>query len=429
MPIVEFVLKRLIRKGSLQIIGANGSIQEFGGNADGPQVTVKFHDPALLFKLAQDFTLHLGEAYMDGRLTIEKGTLYDLLELFAINYHDAPAMPWEVAGGVFDPIWRLFKPNDPKNALKNVAHHYDISPDLFKLFLDPDLQYSCGYFTKAENTLAEAQYDKKRLIASKLLLKPGMRVFEIGCGYGGLAIYLAKNYGVEVTAITLSQEQLKIAVERAKQEGVDHLCKFRLQDYREEKGTYDRVVSIAMFEAVGLAHFPEFFGQVKALLKDDGVAFLHSIGRMDGPGTSDSFLLKYIFPGGYAPALSEVLPVIEKSGLWATDIEILRMHYARTLECWRQNFDRNREKAAQMYDERFCRMWEFYLTGAEMDFRYLSTMIFHIQMCKDINAVPLTREYMVKEFDKQKPYDPATAGGARAGEPAGVAQKAFASVG
>lgn len=335
---------------------------------------------------------------MDERLTMKQGTLYDLLELFAINYHDAPAMPWEVVGEAFTPVTRFIQRNSIATSRKNVAHHYDLSPNLFKLFLDSDMQYSCGYFTDPENDLETAQFDKKRVIASKLLLKPGHKVLEIGCGFGGLALYLAKNFGVEVTAITLSEEQYKIAVERAQKEGLSKRVSFHLRDYREETGSYDRVVSIAMFEAVGLQHYREFFAQVKALLKQDGVALLHSIGRMDGPGPNDNWMEKYIFPGGYAPAMSEVLPTIEKLGLWTTDIEILRLHYVYTLRRWRANFERHRETVKQMYDERFCRMWEFYLMGAEMDFLHLSTMVFQIQLAKDVNAVPLTRDYMFKEM-------------------------------
>jgi cyclopropane-fatty-acyl-phospholipid synthase len=396
MAIIEFFLKRLIRRGHLRIINADGSVLELGSGGAGPDVTVRFHDKGLLFKLAQDFTLHLGEAYMDERITFEHGTIYDFLELFAINYHDAPKMPWEVTGELLSPLLRRIQRNSLNASRKNVAHHYDLSASFFKMFLDSDMQYSCGYFTDPENDIETAQFDKKRLIASKLLLKEGMQVLDIGCGFGGLALYLAKNFGVQVTGITLSEEQYKIAVERARADGLSHLVKFAIRDYREESGSYDRIVSIGMFEHVGLDHYGEFFSQIKALLKEDGVALLHSIGRPDGPGTSDSWMVKYIFPGGYAPALSEVLPVVEKLGLWATDIEILRLHYVYTLRRWRANFERQREIVKQMYDERFCRMWEFYLIGGEMDFRYLGTMVFQMQLAKNIDAVPITRDYMFK---------------------------------
>jgi cyclopropane-fatty-acyl-phospholipid synthase len=398
MAIIEYFLKRLIRRGHLQLIDADGRATDIIGSEAGPNVSVQFHDRGILFKLAQDFTLHLGEAYMDERLTMRQGTLYDLLELFAINYHDAPAMPWEIVGEAMTPITRFIHRNSISTSRKNVAHHYDLSPALFKLFLDSDMQYSCAYFTDPENDLETAQFDKKRLIASKLLLKPGQRILEIGCGFGGLALYLAKNYDVDVTAITLSEEQYKICLERAQTEGLSDRVRFHLRDYREESGSYDRVVSIAMFEAVGLQHYHEFFAQIKALLNKDGVALVHSIGRMDGPGPNDNWMEKYIFPGGYAPAMSEVLPTIEKLGLWTTDIEILRLHYVYTLRRWRANFERHRETVKQMYDERFCRMWEFYLMGAEMDFLHLSTMVFQMQLAKDVNAVPITRDYIFKEM-------------------------------
>jgi cyclopropane-fatty-acyl-phospholipid synthase len=256
------------------------------------------------------------------------------------------------------------------------------------------MQYSCAYFTDPNNDIDTAQMDKKRLLASKLLLKKGMRVLDIGCGYGGLAIYLAKNFAVEVTGITLSIEQHQIAVERAKQEGVADLVKFEIRDYRDEIGKYDRIVSVGMFEHVGIEHYQEFFSQIKALLKDDGVALLHTIGRMDKPGTKDNWMEKYIFPGGYAPALSEVWPTLEKLELWGTDLEILRLHYARTLRLWRETFESKREIVRKMFDERFCRMWEFYLTGCELEFRYGRIVVFQIQLAKDIDAVPLTRDYM-----------------------------------
>jgi len=397
--IIEFLLRRLIRKGHLRLIDADGSVIEAGGGGAGPDVTLQLHDKALLFKLVQDFTLHLGEAYMDGRVTMNQGTLYDLLELFAMNYHEAPIMPWDVIADLFSPIERFIQQqNSLSLSRKNVAHHYDLSADFFKLFLDSDMQYSCAYFARTENDLARAQLDKKRLIASKLLLKKGMRVLDVGCGFGGLAIYLARTFGVEVTGITLSKEQYRVAAERAREAGLEHLVQFRMKDYREETGSYDRIVSVGMFEHVGLEHYREFFSQIRNLLNDDGVALLHSIGRIDVPGTPDNWVNKYIFPGGYAPALSEVLPVVEKAGLWTTDIELLRLHYAKTLASWRANFDQQRESVKKMYDERFCRMWEFFLVGAEMDFRYGRMAVFQMQLAKSLHTVPLTRDYMFQEM-------------------------------
>jgi cyclopropane-fatty-acyl-phospholipid synthase len=397
MWIIEQFLRRLIRKGQLRLI-AEGKITDLGSGESGPRVCLRFHDRSLLLKLVLDFPLHFGEAYMDGRLTIEQGTLYDALELFAMNYNDAPLMIWDFLSERFEPVERTFrKQNNLSDSRKNVAHHYDFSADFFKLFLDQDLNYSCAYFTTAEADLDEAQADKKRLIAAKLLLQKGMRVLDIGSGFGGLAIYLAQNYRVEVTGITLSQEQLKVACERAKAAGLEELVKFELKDYRQVSGSFDRVVSVGMFEHVGVVNYREFFARLRALLKDDGVALLHSIGRNGPPGTIDNWIDKYIFPGGYAPALSEVWPAIEKNNLWVCDMEILQSHYARTLSCWRANFERNREAIKAIYDERFCRMWEFYLIGAEMEFLYGPLMVFHLQLARDRNVVPATRNYMLAE--------------------------------
>jgi cyclopropane-fatty-acyl-phospholipid synthase len=397
--VVEFFLKRMIRKGHLRITAPGMSMIEIKGDEGGPDVALRLHDKALLFKLVQDFTLHLGEAYMDGRATVDHGTLYDLLELFAMNYHAAPIMPWDVVADALSPIERILAPqNSIASSRRNVAHHYDLSADFFKLFLDRDMQYSCAYFTEPTNDLDTAQLDKKRLIAAKLLLKKGMHVLDIGCGFGGMAIYLAKTFDVEVTGITLSTEQHKIAVERARQENVQDRVHFELQDYRNTQGSFDRIVSVGMFEHVGLEHYREFFTQMKSLLKPDGVALLHSIGRLDVPGTPDNWVNKYIFPGGYAPALSEVLPFVEKTGLYVTDVELLRLHYAATLASWRANFDAQRDAVRKMYDERFCRMWEFFLVGAEMDFRYGRMAVFQMQLAKDIQTVPLTRDYIFRNM-------------------------------
>lgn len=379
----------------MKIITAEGAAMILGVPSAKPKVTIRLHDKNLPLKLMLNFTLALGEAYMDGRLTIEEGTLYDLLELFAINYHDSPPLLPGYVTRPAESLLRFIHQYNPVHiAQKNVAHHYDLSDALYKIFLDKDMQYSCAYFESAGDSLETAQLNKKRHIASKLLLKPGMKVLDIGSGWGGLALYLAKNHGVEVTGLTLSAEQHKIAVERARQEGLADKVKFLIRDYREETTEYDRIVSVGMFEHVGVRHYGEFFEKLKKLLKNDGVALLHSIGRMDGPGITDPWVRKYIFPGGYAPALSEVLPVIERLGLWATDIEILRLHYAKTLKEWRNRFTQHREEIKRLYDERFCRMWEFYLIGGEMDFRYLSTMVFQIQITKDVSAVPLTRDYI-----------------------------------
>ncbi|WP_435540965.1 class I SAM-dependent methyltransferase [Azospirillum sp. ST 5-10] len=331
---------------------------------------------------------------MDGRLTVEGGSVYDALAILSRGTD-----VYGVLGRVHEwlaPAIRFFEQNNHLHrARRNVAHHYDLSRSLYELFLDRDMQYSCAYFADSGMSLDEAQEAKKRHIAAKLLLKPGHKVLDIGCGWGGMALYLAQKTGAHVTGITLSQEQLAVARERAAQAGLADRIRFELCDYREMKGQFDRIVSVGMFEHVGVPHYGRFFAKVRELLADDGVALLHSIGRSDGPGSTNSWFRKYIFPGGYSPALSEVLPVVEKAGLWATDVEVLRLHYAQTLRHWRDRFVARWDEAAALYDERFCRMWEFYLAGSEIAFRYQGHMVFQVQMAKSVGAVPLTRDYMV----------------------------------
>ena len=311
---------------------------------------------------------------MDGKLTIEEGSLYDFIDIGMANAHPIQSVFWQKAIGAFHFLARLWHQHNPIGlARTHVAHHYDLSRRLFELFLDESMQYSCAYFTRPDMPLAEAQQAKMRHISAKLLLQPGQRVLDIGCGWGGLAMFMAQHAGVEVVGVTLSKEQHEVAEQRAKAAGLSHLVQFKLQDYRLESEEYDRIVSVGMFEHVGVKHYPEFFGQVERLLKPSGVALLHSIGRRDGPGFTNPWLRKYIFPGGYSPALSEVVPVVERTSLWITDIEVLRLHYAETVRRWRENFDRNRAEIARLYDERFCRMWEFYLIGSELSFRTTTT--------------------------------------------------------
>ncbi|MBC8037824.1 MAG: class I SAM-dependent methyltransferase, partial [Rhizobiales bacterium] len=284
--------------------------------------------------------------------------------------------------------------NPVGKAKANVAHHYDLSGQLYDLFLDRDRQYSCAYFETPGASLEEAQLAKKRHLAAKLDIKPGMKVLDIGSGWGGLGLYLAEICGANVTGVTLSEEQHKLSNERAAQRGVDDRAQFRLLDYRNLDEKFDRIVSVGMFEHVGVVHYKEFFGRCRALLKDDGIATLHSINRSDGPGATSAWIKKYIFPGGYIPALSEVIPHLEQQGLYITDIEILRLHYAETLRHWGIRFAGNRERAREIYDERFCRMWEFYLAASEATFRYAGLNNFQIQFCKNQHALPLTRDYI-----------------------------------
>jgi cyclopropane-fatty-acyl-phospholipid synthase len=391
------------------LVDGDGETTRLGEPGHDPVLTIRIMDRATMRRLSLNAELAFGEAYMDGTMRVENGTIRDVIGLIFDNMADGPAIPLTRLTKPFRPLVRRIRQYNPAaRAQRNVAHHYDLSRRLYELFLDEDEQYSCAYFPNPGMSLEDAQEAKKRHIAAKLLLKPGMRVLDIGCGWGGLALTLARTAGVDVTGLTLSREQLAVATERAGALGLADRVRFVLRDYRAETGVYDRIVSVGMFEHVGVNHYGTFFRAVKRLLAPDGVALLHSIGRLDGPGRTNPWIQKYIFPGGYAPALSEVMPAVERSGLLTTDVEILRMHYALTLERWQERFIANREEVARLYDERFCRMWEFYLAGAEMDFRYLNQMVFQIQLCASIAATPLTRDYM---FDRER-QGRETAGGA-----------------
>ena len=396
-------LSRVIRIGRLELIDAAGRHHVFAGSA-GPSVTARLHDRALHRKLIVNPRLHVPEAYMNGALTIEEGGgIYELLELLARNDELmwADNKLWRFIGRVRRATRRLHQYNPVPRSRANVAHHYDLSDHFYEMFLDRDWQYSCAYFLGPEEDIDTAQLNKRRHIASKLLIRPGMRVLDIGCGWGGLALYLASECGADVTGLTLSTEQLKVAQRRAAQAGLSDRVRFHLRDYREERGEYDRIVSVGMFEHVGVVQYPAFFDQVNALLKPDGVALLHSIGRSDGPAATNPWMRKYIFPGGYSPAISEVVPRIEDARLWITDIEVLRLHYAKTLSAWRRRFLAHRDEVLKLYDERFCRMWETYLVGSEMAFRYGGHLVMQIQMAKAIDTVPLARDYM---FDWERTH-------------------------
>ncbi len=391
------MLDRLIKKGSLTYIDPQGRTHRLGGApVEGLRpVTIRLNDSSVDFRLAARPMLAVGEAYMDGQLTIEDGTLYDFLLLALANLQNGQSPVWMKWSDQISHFFRRLQQFNPMGtSRKNVAHHYDISPALYDLFLDPDRQYSCAYFERPNMSLDEAQIAKKRHIMAKLLLKPGQKVLDIGCGWGGMGLTLGREAGVDVTGITLSREQLAEAQKRAALAQRSEQVRYQLTDYREVTGTYDRIVSIGMFEHVGLNHFDEFFRVVNDRLADDGVALIHFICRAEGPGTTNPWLRKYIFPGGYSPALSEVMPAIERSGLMITDIEILRLHYAETLRHWRMRFLANWARAAELYDERFCRMWEFYLAGCEIAFRYQGHVVAQIQLAKRADVVPLTRSYI-----------------------------------
>jgi len=395
------LFRRIIHEGTLTLVDPAGRRESFGRGE--PRATVRLTDRRTELHLLVNPKMAIGEAYMDGRLIVEEGTLYDFLLICGRNVAHL-----EQLAGVrwVEDVRRLLRPlqtyNPASRARKNVAHHYDLSGDLYDLFLDTDRQYSCAYFTSAQDSLEDAQENKKRHLAAKLLVdEPGMEVLDIGSGWGGLGLYLAREADANVTGVTLSDEQVKVSRERARKAGVDEGVQFRLEDYRNLTGKYDRIVSVGMFEHVGTQHYPEFFAKVRDLLTDDGVAVLHAIGRMEPPGSTNPWLRKYIFPGGYTPALSEVLAVVERAGLWVTDIEILRLHYAETLAKWRERFQRNRDRVRQLYDERFCRMWEFYLTGCEISFREMGQMVFQMQLARKQDAVPLTRDY-VTDWERAK---------------------------
>jgi cyclopropane-fatty-acyl-phospholipid synthase len=395
------LLSRIIRIGRLELVDASGQHHVFG-RSPGPSVAVRLHDKSLHWKFIVNPRLHVPESYMDGTLTIERGDVYTLIEL--LTYNDElmlDTVAWRVANRMGRLTRQLHQYNPISRSRRNVAHHYDLSDELYDLFLDRDRQYSCAYFLDGDDDIDTAQLNKRRHIAAKLLLRPGLKVLDIGSGWGGLALYLASECGADVTGLTLSTEQLKVAQRRAAQAGLSDRVRFVLRDYREETGQYDRIVSVGMFEHVGVRQYPVFFDQVKALLKADGVALLHSIGRMDGPGATNPWIRKYVFPGGYSPAISEVLQVIERTRLWVTDIEVLRLHYAETLKAWRRRFLQQRDKVLKLYDERFCRMWETYLAGSEIAFRHGGHLVMQIQMAKAVDTVPLTRDYM---FDWERSH-------------------------
>ena len=387
-------LRRLVRKGRLEVETADGGVETFGDGV-GPPLGVKLLDGAAERRLMLNPALSLGELYMDGRLAITKGGLYDLLELGARNLAELEGEPWAKALNKARLAFRsLHQRNDRRRAKRNVASHYDLDQRLYNLFLDSDRQYSCAYFEYPSQSLDDAQTAKKRHLAAKLLPKDGATALDIGCGFGGLALYLAGVAGARATGVTLSEEQFAVATRRAREAGLADRVEFRLQDYRDVGERFDRIVSVGMFEHVGVNRYDEFFTKVRGLLKDDGVMLLHSIGRNSVPGVTNAWIRKYIFPGGYIPSLSEVLPAIERAGLYVTDIEILRLHYADTLRAWRERFMARRDEAKKLYDERFCRMWEFYLAGAETAFRVDAHMVFQIQLAKRQEVVPLTRDYI-----------------------------------
>ena len=393
---LEILLRRIVEHGNLSLVTHTGATLTFG-DGSGPPVVARLADRRLERQLALDPHLHVGEAYMDGRLIMEQGRIYDLLSLVLENALAHPPPKWAQTLDVARFLTRrLAQFNPTGRSRRNVAHHYDIDGSIYDLFLDGDRQYSCAYFADDAMRLEDAQVAKKRHLAAKLALAEGQRVLDIGSGWGGLGLYLAGTAGCIVDGVTLSVEQLKIAEERARRAGLANAVHFRMQDYRTVTGPYDRIISVGMFEHVGVNHYGTFFRKVRDLLDEDGVAVIHFIGRSEPPAITNPFIAKYIFPGGYIPALSEVMSAVERSGLITTDVEILRLHYAETLKAWRERFIANWPTAARIRDERFCRMWEFYLAGSECAFRYQNLVVFQIQLTRHIETLPLTRDYIAR---------------------------------
>ena len=402
--LLDVLLRRVVRTGNFILIDPQGMSHRYG-DGTGSVVVARIADKWLAPRLLLDPRLALGEAYMSGRLRMERGRIYDLLAILASNVQERP-LPYWAAG--FDAarfiLRRIMQFNPTARARRNVAHHYDIEGEIYDLFLDRDRQYSCAYYAK-EMGLDAAQLAKKRHLAAKLALEPGQRVLDIGSGWGGLGIYLAKALGANVTGVTLSREQLSVANDRAAREGLQRSVRFEFKDYRKIGGRFDRIVSVGMFEHVGVNHYATYFRKIDELLADDGVALVHTIGRLEPPAATDPFIAKYIFPGGYIPALSEMVHCIERAGLIVADVEILRLHYAKTLRAWRKRFLANWDKAAAIRDETFCRMWEFYLAGSEAAFRYQGLVVFQVLLIKRIDSLPLTRDYMMDAEQRLRVQD------------------------
>lgn len=404
--LVQRILRHLIRTGDLRLIMPDGSVFRLG-DGQGETITVHLKSPDLPKRIALRPELAVGEGYMNGDLVIDDDDLTGFLTLLMQNYTQQRSAIWwqQPLAQLRRAIRRFDQFNPVGKAQANVAHHYDLSEALFKLFLDEDMQYSCAYFENGDESLEDAQLKKKRHIAAKLRLEDGQRILDIGCGWGGLAIDLARRANVEILGVTLSEEQHRIAVERAKASGVSDRVRFELRDYREVTDHFDRIVSVGMFEHVGVTRYDEFFSKVYKLLVDDGFAVLHSIGHMSPPSTASPWLRKYIFPGAYSPALSEVFAATERQHLWVSDVEVLRVHYADTLVEWNRRFQQNRARIAELYDERFCRMWEFYLISAETMFRTGAQMVFQMQLARTRDAALLTRDYMFATEESYRQAD------------------------
>jgi len=395
MRFLPRLFRSAIRAGRIELIGPRGETESFGGEAPGPEVTVRVTNPSLDWKIFLNPELHGAEAIMDGGLIVERGSIHELIQIFFMNKRHFDMTPTQIYWhGLWRKLRRLLNHNSVAQARQNARHHYDLGNEFYRLWLDRDMQYSCGYWEDGVETLEDAQTAKKRHIAAKLALEPGQRVLDIGSGWGGLALYLAAIADVEVTGVTLSERQLAVARARAEALGLSGRCRFELKDYRDIRETYDRIVSVGMAEHVGVRQLPTYFLGVRDCLAPDGLALIHAISSKAPPGITGPFLSKYIFPGGYSPSLSETFASIERSGLWTLDCEIWRLHYAYTLAEWSRRFQAVRDRAVALYGERFARMWEVYLSSCECVFRYDAGCVFQLQLSRARDAVPITRDYL-----------------------------------
>ena len=388
------VLKKLNFEGTLEIIDSNDKVYKFGNS--NPHVCIRLKNKSTERKLFINPNLYLGEAYMNEDLVVEKGTIEEFIDLITNSYDDFISNNkfykfYEYLSSIFMPFQQI---NQLVNSKKNVAHHYDINEDLYKLFLDQDMQYSCAYFHNPNISLDQAQKDKKQHIIKKLQITENMNILDIGCGWGGMAIEIAKSTGAKVKGITLSENQFKTASERVQKEGLSDKVSFALQDYRNENEKYDRIVSVGMFEHVGIKYFKTYLSKANDILKENGVFLLHTIGQRSKPTATSPWIRKYIFPGGYIPSLSEVINETQKLNINVTDVEVLRLHYAHTISKWYQNAMKNKDKIIKMFDHRFFRMWEFYLLASKYSFVNMGNVVFQIQIAKNINNLPITRNYI-----------------------------------
>lgn len=389
------VLRRFIRHGNLTLLDASGR-RHFICDHEGPTVVLRVKDRATERRLATTSSRWWGEAYMDGRFVIEEGSLRDFLEIAFVSDRRVLNDTWfgEALRRLHGIVAAFSHYNPVARARRNVAHHYDLSSELYDQFLDADRQYSCAYFPAGDESLDTAQLLKKRHIAAKLDVRPGMQVLDIGSGWGGMGIYLASHLDCWVTGVTLSEEQHAMSLQRVREAGLEHRVRFELRDYRSLRQSFDRIVSVGMLEHVGQFQYGQFFRKLQNLLRPDGVALIHTIGRQDKPQPVSPWMRKYIFPGGYLPAASQLLRAVESTGLWMTDLETLRLHYALTLRHWHKRFAARRERVRELYDERFCRMWELYLLSSEMLFRHKDIVVYQLQLSRDIATLPLTRDYI-----------------------------------